>query len=54
MEEARSLAQRTNGNEKKMESDYLLRSQGLLCLQEVIWGQDSKAVNDTGFLSSLL
>lgn len=42
MEEARSLAQRTNGNEKKMERDYSLMSQGLLCLQEVIWGQDSE------------
>lgn len=28
-----------------MESDYSGRSQGLLCLQKVSWGQDSKVIN---------
>ena len=43
-EEASTLAQWTNKNEDQMESDYSGRSQGLLCLQKVSWGQDSNVI----------
>lgn len=44
-EEAESLAQRTNKNEEQMESYNSGRSKGLLCLQKVNWGQESKVVS---------